>query len=187
MATEVSPAVDGADAAAADGGEVLPPDLTCERLNIAERSLEIEAARHENENLGIAFCHIVPGDLARERTFKPHLVVTAGEPYHFGNPMPRRVRRVQPLHRENAGPRRRSSPGFGDRVDATTHVISKTSGAVSYSCGLSKCVRSPRELGTGFAVRQIGRLVCCRRPRRDDARRPRLGGSRSRTHRRAPA
>jgi hypothetical protein len=59
VATEVSPAVDGADAAAADGAEVRPPAVTCERISIMERSFEVEAARHEDQNLGIVFGHVV--------------------------------------------------------------------------------------------------------------------------------
>src|SRR5262249_40140156 len=94
VAAEVSPAIHGVDAFATDGAEARPPDVTSERISLAERSFKVEAARHEDDNLRIVFRHVVPMDLTREGTFTPHLVMAAGQTDHFGNPVPSAIRRV---------------------------------------------------------------------------------------------
>jgi hypothetical protein len=104
VATEISSGVDRVHTARVHRTEPCPLRMLAQGDHLSQDLFEAEAAGHKDDDVGIVFRYVIPGDFVRELTFPRELVTSADEPDHFGDPVPRGVGWIEPFHREHTGP-----------------------------------------------------------------------------------
>src|SRR5262249_58364753 len=80
-------------------------------------AFEREAARHENDDLGVIVGDAAPVDLGRGVSLLRELVSSAREANHLRYPVAGREGWIEPLHGEDSGPSRSGLCPRGDPVN----------------------------------------------------------------------
>src|SRR5712692_3201892 len=83
-------------------------------------AFEREAARHEDDDLGVVVGDATPGDLGRGPSLSRELISSAREANHLGYPVAGGEGRVEPLHSEDTGP---SCNGLHPRGDPVNPLL----------------------------------------------------------------
>jgi hypothetical protein len=122
-------------------------------FSFATSLLEIEPARHDQQDVGMKRTQLRPFHPVRWLSCGPREKVTARRGDELGHPVSGDIRRVEPLEREHAGPR--SIGNFGaHRADASLHVRDAIL-SLLYRPGRATDVANAREDG-GEVVRVEG-------------------------------